>query len=186
MTQPIDPQVLRKLLRYETETGKLFWLPRSASLVKPGRNGSVIEAERFNSRYAGSEALAYRSKAGYLVGAISGKAYFAHRVAWALATGDWPPQWIDHINGARDDNRLCNLRCADSYQNARNAKRRRDNSSGRTGVYWLKDERRWRASLRVQGKTVWLGCFSDFDAAVAARIEGEERYGFHPNHGRAA
>jgi hypothetical protein len=186
MTREIDPQLLRKLLRYEPETGKLFWLERGPDLVKPGRNGREIEAGRFNSRYGGSEALAHRSHSGYLTGAIFGRAYFAHRIAWVIQTGKWPEHSIDHINGRRDDNRFCNLRCVDADGNARNAKRRRDNSSGRTGVYWRKDNSCWQASIRVDRKTIGLGCFSNFDDAVAARLAGERLYGFHPNHGRAA
>jgi hypothetical protein len=40
---------------------------------------------------------------------------------------------IDHINTNPLDNRLCNLRMADNYQNAHNAKLREDNSVGIKG-----------------------------------------------------
>lgn len=30
----------------------------------------------------------------------------AHRVAWCIAHGGWPPEQIDHINGDRSDNRF--------------------------------------------------------------------------------
>ena len=43
----------------------------------------------------------------------------AHRVAWFLSYQEWPEQ-LDHINGDKLDNRLCNLRLATNEQNAQN------------------------------------------------------------------
>lgn len=50
---------------------------------------------------------------------IDGAEYLAHAVIFFIAHGEWP-ELIDHINGVRDDNRIANLRQADSATNARN------------------------------------------------------------------
>lgn len=66
---------------------------------------------------------------------------------------------IDHINGDGLDNRRCNLRVATTIENARNRPLRRDNQSGYKGVYWSKEHRVWRASIRVNKRLVYLGSF---------------------------
>ena len=47
-TERVTPKILHKLLRYEPETGKLFWRERSDELSK---NPSIRKS--WNARYAG-------------------------------------------------------------------------------------------------------------------------------------
>ena len=42
-----------------------------------------------------------------------------HRAAWALFYGRWPSE-IDHLNGIKTDNRLCNLREVSRSENNQN------------------------------------------------------------------
>ena len=42
-----------------------------------------------------------------------------HRAAWALYYGRWPSE-IDHLNGIKTDNRLCNLREVSGRENQQN------------------------------------------------------------------
>ena len=42
-----------------------------------------------------------------------------HRAAWALYYGRWPSE-IDHLNGIKTDNRLCNLREVSRSENDQN------------------------------------------------------------------
>ena len=44
---------------------------------------------------------------------------FMHRAAWALFYGRWPSE-IDHLNGIKTDNRLCNLREVSRSENDKN------------------------------------------------------------------
>jgi len=57
---------------------------------------------------------------GYLRAVIKYKEYRLHRLAWYLIHGEWPKHQIDHINRIKDDNRLCNLREAKSFENMAN------------------------------------------------------------------
>lgn len=84
----------------------------------------------------------------------------------------------EHIHGAasRNDNRKSNLRPATQTQNLMNTKLRTDNTSGIKGVHWRKDTQKWTAGIRVNKKYISLGCFINFDDAVKARKEAEEKY----------
>jgi hypothetical protein len=53
---------------------------------------------------------------------------------------------------------------------------RSNNSSGVTGVYWVKRQQRWAASLCFKGERYHLGLFDRFDDAVTARKEAEQKY----------
>jgi hypothetical protein len=64
----------------------------------------------------------------------------AHRVAWALVTGAWPAEDIDHKNGRKDDNRFDNLRLASKRLNQENLRRaQKNNPWGLLGVSKAKD-----------------------------------------------
>src|SRR3546814_8274071 len=81
-------------------------------------------------------------------------------------TGKWPRGEVDHRNGARDDNRWCNLRKATKAQNQANARRRRDNTSGVKGVTWNKARKKWVAQIQAGGKRMSLGGFPTIEAAA--------------------
>lgn len=48
-------------------------------------------------------------------------------------------------------------------------------ASGKRGVRWDKNAKKWRAHIRVDGKQVHLGLFRDIDEAAAARAAAEEK-----------
>lgn len=51
-----------------------------------------------------------------------------------------------------------------------------DNVSGRRGVYYDKDKRRWRARLTIRGKSIHGGRYKTKKEAIAARARLEEEY----------
>ena len=81
-----------------------------------------------------------------------------------------PGKLVDHRNGNGCDNRRANIRVTTHSQNALNMHRtRKDNTSGHTGVYWVKQHQLWKAVLHLNGKDNHLGYFKDKAGAIAAR-----------------
>jgi hypothetical protein len=183
MKNKISPQELQRLLSYDPFTGVLTWRERTPDMFKEGKNSREHSCARWNTRFAGKDALACISH-GYMVGDVYSTRFSAHRVVWAVHYGSWPIAHIDHINGERADNRIENLRDVTPSENSRNAKICARNLSGVTGVNWSKSASRWISHIGVSGKCKHIGCFVDFNDAVKARQEAEEKYGYHENHGR--
>lgn len=177
-TRPLpSSELLKQLLDYDPSTGALTWRARALSSFATLRAGKI-----WNERFAGQKALNSLSKRGYLLGVISGKKFYSHRVIWKLMTGDEPPE-IDHINGDRTDNRFSNLRPADRHSNGRNLSIKSNNTSGINGVYWAKTCRVWVAYGRVDRKMYYIGRFKTLEDAAAAREAWDRKKGFHINHG---
>ncbi len=179
----LDPALLRALLRYDPDTGLLFWRPRSPEMFLPRAAMLAARADRWNARHAGRPAFALR-QGGYCCGELLRRRCYAHRVVWAIHHGRWPRQQIDHINGVRDDNRIANLREVSASENQRNRRRPLNNTSGAVGVSWCRKSGKWRATIQFVDGIVSLGTFDDKQAAIDARKAAERRFGFHENHGR--
>lgn len=114
-----------------------------------------------------------------------GQAVFTHRVIWEKANGPIPEGLvIDHIDGNIRNNDLSNLRVITKRENHLNSKRSNNNTSGVTGVGWYKAGSKWRAYITVEQSMKSLGYFDDWFEAVCCRMSANNRYGFHPNHGR--
>lgn len=181
-----DAELLRKLLRYDPETGKLYWRERTPDMFKPSRRFKPsVKAAQWNTRHAGQVALGHVTESGYLRGIVNGHKVYAHRVAWVLFYGAEPTDQIDHINRDRADNRIANLREVSRSDNLKNTKLYASNSSGRIGVHHHQSGL-WSAYIGHQGKKHLLGYYKTRAEAVRAREDAEIRFGYHPNHGRAA
>jgi hypothetical protein len=96
----------------------------------------------------------------YACAAIQGHVVSLHRYIVDAERG----QVVDHINGNGLDNRRYNLRIVGVRENSQN--RRKSTSKACTsvlkGVWYEKSlnrKRRWRASIKVNGRTRHLGSF---------------------------
>ena len=159
---------LKELLSYDPETGVFVWNVKRSNIISAGSVAGNI------------------NDCGYQNIMIDYKRYKAHRLAWLYMTGEWPKLQIDHIDHDRSHNAWCNLRDVTSLNNARNQKIYKVNKSGCTGVLWHKKDKRWQASIRVEGKLKHLGNYKDKDKAIEARLLAQKEYNFHANHGAAA
>lgn len=175
----IDQNYLKECFTYDSATGVLTWEKRPLSHFKTKRGMRI-----FNTRFAGNAVGASNGR-GYLQARIGDKLYLAHRIIWALQTGAWPVDEIDHIDGDRVNNRFANLRAVSRAENMLNKKRYACNTSGTTGVLWTKTSGKWRSRIKVAGRDKHLGYFTNKSDAVAAREAASITYGYHPGHGKS-
>lgn len=179
MTRPFPtPDKLRQLLRYEPETGKLFWLERAREMFATNR-----AFKTWNTRFAGQEAFTSETY-GYRVGNVDYKLCADHRVIWAMVHGYWPDEDLDHINGDRADNRIDNLREATRSENLCNRSMSPLNTSGHKGVFFHEQSQKWRAHIKKNGSARHLGCFDALADALSARRSAEIK--LHGDFARAA
>ena len=183
-TEIIPPQILHRLFRYEPETGRLWRRTRTPDLFRDGKRSAVHRCHAWNMQWAGKRAFTTCAFNGYYVGSVFDRGHLAHRVIWAMQTGEWPEHEVDHINHDRLDNKWVNLRPATRLINRQNQTLFKNNTSGHVGVCWSKASKKWRAKIRAGNKYVHLGLFPNKDDAIAARKGAEIKYGFHPNHGK--
>lgn len=146
---------LLEVLDYDPETGVLTWRV-SRGTARRGSAASHVGAE------------------GYLRVRVDGRLYSGHRLVWLHVHGVWPDQ-IDHINGVRTDNRICNLREVTPAQNMQNKGQYRSNRSGCRGVSWHKKSGKWVAQITVDGKKHHLGLRSSLEDAQQLYLEARRR-----------
>lgn len=156
-TEPFRVELLRTILNYSPDLGRLFWKVSLGTNVKPGDMAGTINSHN------------------YMIVTYRGKKIPAHRLAWALVYGEWPKAEIDHIDGNRTNNRIENLRLATHSENMFNTALRTTNTSGHRGVRKVNRGAPWRAFIHDgTGRQVSLGSYETFEEAVAARKQAEE------------
>lgn len=146
----VNQEELHKILDYDPLTGIFRWKVAKGYKIKVGS-------------IAGSE-----TGRGYLRIVIDNKKYMAHRLAWFHTFGEWPPKFIDHINGNKLDNKLSNLRLATRAENGYNRPALKNNTSGVKGVYWHTGEEKWRGRMHVDGVEIQIGRWDSLDEARLA------------------
>lgn len=145
----ITQEQLKELFIYRD--GNLYWRVRlnsRSSLKKPA--GSIKKVD------------------GYRRIGINKTYYYAHRLIWIYHYGE-VPLIIDHINGDRSDNRIENLRIANTQQNGGNRFGTKESRSKYKGV--VSQEARskknpWKATIKYDGKTIHLGCYKTEEEAA--------------------
>lgn len=174
-------QQVRRHFRYESATGRLFWVDRPNDDFADGKYDRQRIAAMWRSKYLGKEAFCCLN-GSYRRGPYYGRQWRAHHIVWLLFNDTLPAQ-LDHINGDTHDNRIENLRAASALENARNRKIGATNKSGVMGV-WMDSAGKWRSQIGSGGSRQFLGVFQTKEAAAAARAEAERALNYHPNHGR--
>jgi hypothetical protein len=150
---------LKDLLEYNPETGEFYWKVSTSPQTKVG--------ERAGSVYSN----------GYRYIQIGNLDYRAGRLAWYFCTGNDTDQFVDHVNGIRDDERFANLRLATNSQNQANGWWS-TNTSGFKGVSYQKSRGKWIAAITVNGVAKNLGRYTSIvDAAKAYKKAALEAWG---------
>ena len=154
-------ELIRELFDYRD--GKLF-----RSQQNPSKKGVVSGS--LDSR-------------GYLTSSVCGRSYQNHRLIYTMFFGGCP-EFLDHINNIKTDNRVENLRPATRAENNSNVGLRRDNTSGVKGVSWHSRDQRWAVRVNIGGTTKHYGYYTDLVQAteVVMRVR-TELHGEFCNHG---
>jgi hypothetical protein len=92
----------------------------------------------------------------------------AHQFAWYVIYGEIV-EHIDHINGIRNDNRICNLRSVTKQENA-------FNRTTSKGYHWHKRANKWHSQIKVNDKRIHLGYFNTEEDAREAYLAAKEQY----------
>jgi hypothetical protein len=168
---------LREFFSYNPHTGELRY--------RPNRARKWFKSERlwlsWNAQFGGKIASA-RHGTGYECISVNQRYYLAHRVIWAMMTGVWPKEEIDHINQNRADNRWYNLRAATRGENARNISMPSNNTSGVMGVHWFKRLGIWQVYGGYKGGRI-VKYAKTFDEAVVLRERIKQQLGMTERHG---
>ena len=82
----------------------------------------------------------------------------------------------DHKNRNPLDNRKENLRIATQKENTRNKSKQKNNTSGVTGVGYMKKNNMWRARIAYNDNQIYLGLFENKNDAIKARLKAEKEY----------
>lgn len=159
---------LHECFTLDAERGALIWKERPRSHFRD--NLSHIAT---NTRRAGRPAGS-KQRAGYLSVSFSPNRMQVHRIVWAMHTGVWPAAEIDHVNGDKADNRICNLREATRSQNVANQGAYSSNKVGLKGV--SPHGLRYRAQIKTQGAVLYLGMFDTPELAHDAYCAAARQY----------
>lgn len=143
---------LKSRLHYDHETGLFTAIIKTAQRVKIGDISGSVNSD------------------GYINIFVKNVSYKAHRLVWLYLYGEFPKGQIDHINGIKTDNRLCNLRECTQHENHKNVGIKASNTSGYKGVSFNKRLQKWTARCRADEKRHFLGYF---DSAINASIAYE-------------
>jgi hypothetical protein len=111
---------------------------------------------------------------------IHGEHWCVHKLIYLYHHGVVPDQ-LDHINRDSTDNRIENLRPANSSENTRNRRLFSNNTSGCKGVTWNKRIKKWQSYVSMNSKTKHLGYFEDLELADLVSTEARDLY-----HGKYA
>jgi hypothetical protein len=92
----------------------------------------------------------------------------AHHFSWYCVNKECVEE-IDHINGIRNDNRICNLKSVTRQQN-------QWNRTTAKGYCWSKIQNKWHAQIKLNKKTIYLGLHNTEKEARNAYLQAKEIY----------
>lgn len=152
----MDAILARNLFEYDADTGVIRWRV-SRGRVKAGAEAGCLDGQ------------------GYRIIRAFGVIYQAHRIAWLFHYGIWPAEELDHKDRDKSNNRILNLREATRVQNACNSAAPISRSSGFRGVTKHRNGR-WQASIKIKGRSIYLGLFNDAEDAHAAYCSAQVKH----------
>jgi hypothetical protein len=130
---------------YNPETGLIY--NRFGKIITAKTNGYINLYVNINKKFYG----------------IGG-----HQFAWYCVYKECVEE-IDHVNGLRDDNRICNLRSVTRKQNQWNQTRSK-------GYTWNKNVEKFQSQIGYNKKVIYLGLFNTEQEAKNAYLQAKQKY----------
>jgi hypothetical protein len=134
-----------KGIEFNRENGKIYGV--RGNEIKPHKNGYIKITMTNNKK----------------VVCLQG-----HHFVWYLEYGE-VPDYIDHIDGSRSNNKIENLRSVTMQENSFNRK-------NVTGVSYHKGNKMYRAHITYNNKYIHLGYFNNLDDAKSAYMLAKAKY----------
>lgn len=160
---------LKNVLDYDQDTGIFTW---KKDIYAGKNNNRILVCKGDRAGFVNHD---YR----YIK--YNGKRYAEHRLAFLFTYGVIP-QYIDHINGDKSDNRISNLRECSKNQNGQNRPKLSNNSTGYKGVYVNPKSGKYISKIRINGELKYIGTFNTpEEAAKAYDNEAIENFGEFAN-----
>lgn len=138
---------LKSILNYDRDTGVFRWKIRPSMSVRSGDIAGGVNPQT-----------------GYVIIRYKGVGMSAHRLAWIFENESINSDFVvDHINGDKQDNRICNLRNVPIEVNNRNTYKHRNGKI--PYIHYHKTNKRFTLSIN----NVHYGSYTDIDEAINAR-----------------
>jgi hypothetical protein len=112
---------------------------------------------------------------GYLRTGLNGHIHMNHRLIFMWHHG-YLPVMVDHIDGNKLNNKIENLRPADKNKNQHNQKLKVTNTSGFKNVSLCPQTKKWKVSIKLNGKDIMLGRFANIELADLVAQEARAKY----------
>jgi len=143
----ITQDELKKILHYDPNTGLFTNLIYRSSRSLKGQIIGTTDGK------------------GYLHTIIHQKIYRLHRLVFLYVLGKIP-NYVDHKDRNRKNNKWMNLRSANCKGNAGNSGIPSHNTSGYRGVSLNNKSGKWHAQIKINGKVTYLGRFNTPELAA--------------------
>lgn len=143
-------EVLRDKFTYDPETGKLYHNKTYSNYIQAG------------------DVVGYLRKDGYLQCKVRSKAYLVHRICYYMHTGI-QPEFIDHINRNRSDNRFINFSSGSHADNMKNKSDYANNGTGERLISWHGRDKVYEVKIKIDGKQHYLGRSKTLEGAISIR-----------------
>ena len=136
---------IQKGYKYNSETGKITGV-RGKEVTAKQNGYNIISLLSYDKKYR----------------------LYGHQLAWYWINKGCVEQ-LDHINGNRTDNRICNLRSVTNQQNSMNRIKAK-------GYYWCEERNKWCSQITLNNKTINLGYFEKEEDARNTYLQAKEKY----------
>lgn len=183
-----DYNYIKECISYCPDSGVLRWNARPESHFSTASAAKAWNTMRAGKIVESKVKVRGLSELGYVrfLMTVRGRRFVmrGHRIAWILYYGKPPEFVIDHIDGDSYNNKIENLRDVTQSINRRNSRMSCRNTSGFSGVSWVKKNNKWRAYIFDGDGRRYIGAFDTIVDAVAARIRLQKTMMYTDRHGR--